>query len=250
MEYNRCFSEKSKLVQSLLHAPVSSLFKKSNVRLSTNCPLFVPIIQNPKNHPLLIDLGLLSPNDLKPSLANQNAFSFYSRFLRHYVAPTALIESEVRNRLSEYSNRTLLCMHIRCGSPLADFKDQASFLGLKDISKFQTCRKNLLKNGTTTIVTSDSTRAKKMIRNYRPGDDVVWFGDHAVHTMTRHTQRTKLSTLQGVAVDLFTLAACDEFIGTYRSSFSIAASALIGRKPVLVQPTSKRCTIPKTVRFG
>lgn len=250
MEYNRCFSEKSNLVQSLLRDPVTSIFKKWNVRLSTNCPLFAPIIQNPKNHALLVDLGFLSPSDLKPSLANQNAFFFYSWFLRQYVTPTLPIQLEVRNRLADHANRTLLCLHIRCGNPLADFKDQASFLGLRDISKFQTCRKNLLKNGTTTILTSDSTRAKTMIRNYRPGDDVVWFDAPAVHTMTRHMQRAKLSGLQQVAADLFTLASCDEFVGTYRSSFSVAASALIGKKPFLVQPTSGGCSIPKTIRFG
>lgn len=85
-------------MQSLLHDPVTSIFKKWNVRLSTNCPLFAPIIQNPKNHALLVDLGFLSPSDLKPSLANQNAFFFYSRFLRQYVTPTLPIQLEVRNR--------------------------------------------------------------------------------------------------------------------------------------------------------
>lgn len=250
MEYNKCFSTKSKLVQSLSRDPVSSLFKKSKMRISTNCPLFAPIVENPKNHQLLVDLGFLSPKDLKPSLANQNAFSFYSQFLRQYVAPTAVIRSEVQNRLSSRKNRTLLCMHLRCGVPLADFKDQASFLGLRDISKFRACRKRLLRNGTTTIITSDSTRAKKMIRNYRPGDDIVWFDDPAVHTMTRHAQRTKAAAVQSVAADLFTLASCDQFIGTYRSSFSVAASAMIGRKPFLVQPLAKQCKIPKTIRFG
>lgn len=161
MEYNRCFSEKSNLVQSLLRDPVTSIFKKWNVRLSTNCPLFAPIIQNPKNHALLVDLGFLSPSDLKPSLANQNCV-----FLL-FPVPPAVCDSDIADSVGGTKssrrpcNRTLLCLHIRCGNPLADFKDQASFLGLRDISKFQTCRKNLLKNGTTTILTSDSTRRRR-----------------------------------------------------------------------------------------
>ena len=224
--------------------------------ISTNCPLFLYIIQNPLNEHRLRSIGIpLNRGESNPN-SNRKAFYFYSFFMQNHVRPADSILQVLEERRSYHGNRNSICMHIRCGIPLADFGDQASFLSIKDISTFYRCQshfqtKDRSSHGNVVIVASDSSRAKNIIRNFNAGrSEVVWWENKTSHTMTRSFRKTRSSVINSAVIDLFSLAQCSHFVGTFRSSFSITAAALMGNVPFLVKQGGKRCEIPKVITFG
>ena len=100
------------------------------------------------------------------------------------------------------------------------------------------------------LVASDSSRAKMMIRNYNPQKEVFWWVNKTTHTMTRYYRQTARAVVESSVFDLFSLASCDAMIGTFRSTYSLTAAALIGEVPYLVSRGSSACTIPKVITFG
>lgn len=251
IEYNRCFNMKSSLVKRLLVEPVQSIFNTKVIHLSTNCPLFLFILQNEENRKVLHSLGLLDLSTHDPPRYDQEAFFLYSKFLQSHLILSEAIRTTINDRLAIRRNRKLLCMHIRCGVPLADFGDQASFLNRKDISTFHSCQRQFdWSDEALILVASDSSRAKIMIRNYNPQKEVLWWVNKTSHTKTRYFSRTEASVVENSVLDLFSLASCDALIGTFRSTYSLTAAALIGKIPYLVTKGSKTCAIPKVITFG
>ena len=224
--------------------------------LSTNCPLFLYIIKNPSNRRALTELGILPAVEIKPMPLDRQAFSFYSFFMRTHVVLSKSVQLEVQRRRSFHHNRNSVCMHIRCGIPLADFGDQSSFLSIKDISSFYLCQNTFPlqdDSGATPIVViaSDSSRAKNMIRNYNSKNaEVIWWENRTIHTMTRYFRKTHSNVVESAVIDLFSLSQCSYFIGTFRSTFSLTAAAIMGNVPSLVKKGSKACEIPKVITFG
>ena len=174
-----------------------------------------------------------------------------SKIVQTYIVPHVDIQERVDAFLSKYRGNKLIGMHIRCGNPLSDFKDQSSFLSLADISTFQHCVKDLKDSSKKVlIVASDSLRAKNLIRAYNPSSEVVFEERKAVHTMTNSFRETKLNQSRAAFVEMLILSRCDFFVGTVRSTYSLCAAAFRGSLPHLVGEKSKVCAIPKLVVFG
>ena len=249
--YNNCFSTKSSLVNRLISNSIKSVFDTKDIYLSTNCPLFLFMIQNEENRKVLHSLGLLDESTSNPPRYDHEAFFLYSYFLRNHLILSKSMRTSIDDRLAIRGNRKLLCMHIRCGIPLADFPDQASFLNRKDIHTFHSCQNHFnWSNNALILVASDSSRAKMMIRNYNPRKEVIWWVNKTSHTMTRHSKYTSRSVVESSVLDLFSLASCDALIGTFRSTYSLTAAALIGEVPYLVSRRSSSCAIPNVINFG
>ena len=174
-----------------------------------------------------------------------------SKIVRTYIVPHVDIQDRVDAFLSKYRGKKLIGMHIRCGNPLSDFKDQSSFLSLADISTFQQCIKKW-KEGSKEVlfVASDSLRAKNLIRAYNPSNEVVFEEKKTVHTMTNTFRETKLDQSRAAFVEMLVMSRCDFFVGTARSTYSLCAAAFRGSLPHLVGEKSKVCAIPKSVVFG
>lgn len=246
IEYNRCFTTKSPLSKSLMTKTLQSFVKGSHFVVSTNCPLFHYIVSNPENLRQLQELGLVE-YDYSPETVS---FFLYSKILRTYVKPLPMIQQEVEQRLVNTTGRVVVGMHIRCGVPLADFKDQASFLALSDISTFYKCMKQkILKENAIVIVASDSTKAKTVIQNYLPMTEVRFTDKRITHTMTRFSKLVELSGLQSSFTDMLTLSKVDVLVGTKSSTFSLTAAAFKGEIPHIVKRGGKQCDVPKTVIY-
>lgn len=250
MAYNRCFSARSPLARNLATLPLSSLMPHKTVLLSTNCPMFFFILQNPDNFKKLDALRLLPLSANKTAPLDIHAFFLLSRILRNYLVPLPQVEQEVAARLEGVQNKTVIGMHIRCGNPLSDFKDQSSFLSIKEISVFHRCKEGLTKNDAAIVVASDSTKAKSMISNYNPSLPVLFLDRKSSHTMTRYFSRVAYQSLFDAFVEMELLSRSTVLIGTQRSSFSLCAAALKGSLPLLVRRGSKSCTIPSSITFG
>lgn len=255
-EYNKCFSSKSHLSQKLTTQPISSVFQFNNMGLSTNCPLFLYIIKNPSNQRMLMELGILPTVETKSMPLDRQAFFFYSYFMRTHVILSKSVQMEVQRRGLFHHNRNSICMHVRCGVPLADFGDQSSFLSVKDISSFYHCQRTFPFQDDSgakpvVVIASDSSRAKNIIRNYNSNNaEVIWWENRTTHTMTRYFRKTHSSVVESAVIDLFSLSQCSHFVGTFRSTFSLTAAAIMGKVPPLVKKGSKACEIPKVITFG
>ena len=177
--------------------------------------------------------------------------------LRRYLVPLPLVEQEVAARLAGVRG-DVAALHIRCGNPLADFKDQASFLSVKEVSVFNRCVKQAkqAKQAKQTgkvgaiMVASDSTRVKKMIANYNPAVPVLFADAKSTHTMTRYFSSMSSQSLLQAFVEMVLLSRATVLIGTTRSSFSLCAAAMKGELPFLVTRGVTSCSIPKRIVFG
>lgn len=229
-----------------MNKTIQSMVRGKDYIVSTNCPLFHYIVSNPENLRQLQELGLVE-TDYSPETVS---FFLYSKILRTYIKPLPMIQQEVDQRLVNSTGRVVIGMHIRCGVPLADFKDQATFLSLPDISTFYKCmKKEILKENAIVIVASDSTKAKTVIQNYLPMTDVRFTDKRMTHTMTRFSGIMELSSLQSSFTDMLTLAKADVLVGTKSSTFSLTAAAFKGEIPHIVKRGVKKCDVPKTVIY-
>ena len=245
-EYNKCFTNKSLRARHLSNFSVSSIVKGDTFVVSTNCPLFHYILKNKQNLQQLKKLELIDENS---SLQNLSFF-LYSTILRSYFQPLPIIQEEVERRLVNTTGKYIIGMHIRCGNPMADFKDQSSFLSVKDIATFNKCMKTKINQSDSVIViASDSTKAKLMIQNYNPSKEVYYDSSKSQHTMTRYFNKMSLSSLQSSFSEMIMLSKADVLVGTARSTFSLTAGAFKGEIPYLVQKGIKSCSIPKVVSY-
>lgn len=250
--YNKCFNAHSSISIAFATQPLASLIKQKTLLFSTNCPLFFFILQNPDNLQRLASLGLLpAPSSLSP--LDHQAFFLLSAVLRRFLVPLPLVEQEVAARFTARlagTDGAVAAMHIRCGNPLADFKDQASFLSVKEISVFNRCVQHIKSKIGAIVVASDSTRAKKMIANYNPAVNVVFADVKSTHTMTRYFNSMSSHSLLQAFVEMVLLSRATVLVGTTRSSFSLCAAAMKGELPFLVTRGVKACSIPKKIIFG
>ena len=161
------------------------------------------------------------------------------------------MEQEVAARLAG-ARGDVAALHIRCGNPLADFKDQASFLSVKEVSVFNRCVKQAkqAKQVGAIVVASDSTRVKKMIANYNPAVPVLFADAKSTHTMTRYFSSMSSQSLLQAFVEMVLLSRATVLVGTTRSSFSLCAAAMKGELPFLVTRGVTSCSIPKRIVFG
>lgn len=245
-EYNKCFTNKSMIARHLSRFPISSVVNGDTFVVSTNCPLFHYIIMNKENIQQLKDLGLIDEN---ASLQNLSFF-VYSKILRSYFQPLPIIQEEVERRLANTTGKYIIGMHIRCGNPMADFKDQSSFLNVKDIVTFNKCvKREAIRPDSVIVVASDSTKAKLMIQNYNPYKEVYYDNSKSQHTMTRYFNKMRLSSLQSSFSEMIMLSKANVLVGTARSTFSLTAGAFKGEIPYLVTTGIKSCSIPKVVSY-
>lgn len=178
------------------------------------------------------------------------SFTLYSTILRNYLQPTAPVIEEVNNRLTNSTGKRIVGMHIRCGTPLADFKDQTTFLTSRDIIAFSRCvKKDLQQANAMIVLASDSTKVKTLIRELHPDKTVVTTSETVKHTMTRLFNQMKLSSLQMSFTDMLMLSKSDVLVGTTRSTFSLTAGAFKGQMPYLVQKGKRECYLPKRVIY-
>ena len=245
--YNKCFNARSSVAMAFATQPLASLIKPKTLLFSTNCPLFLFILQNPDNLRQLEALRLL-PTASALSPLDHQAFFLLSSVLRRYLVPLPLVEQEVAARLAG-ARGDVAAMHIRCGNPLADFKDQASFLSVKEVSVFNRCVKRAGKVGAI-VVASDSTKVKKMIANYNPALTVLFADAKSTHTMTRYFSSMSSQSLLQAFVEMVLLSRATVLVGTTRSSFSLCAAAMKGELPFLVTRGVNTCSIPKRIIFG
>lgn len=246
--YNKCFSAQSSISIAFATQPLASLITQKTILFSTNCPLFFFILQNPDNLQQLASLGLLPARSSLSPLDHQ-AFFLLSAVLRRFLVPLPPVEQEVAARLAG-TQGDVAALHIRCGNPLADFKDQASFLSVKEMSVFNHCVKQHGRNVGAIVVASDSTRAKKMIANYNPGTKVLFADVKSKHTMTRYFSSMSSRSLLQAFVEMVLLSRATVLVGTTRSSFSLCAAAMKGELPFLVTRGVSSCSIPKKIIFG
>lgn len=250
--YNKCFNPRSTIAMAFATQPLASLIKQKTLLFSTNCPLFLFLLQNPDNLQRLASLGLLPTAPLSP--LDHQAFFLLSTVLRRYLVPLPLVEQEVAARLAGVRG-DVAALHIRCGNPLADFKDQASFLSVKEVSVFNRCVKQAKQAKQAgqvgaIVVASDSTRVKKMIANYNPAVPVLFADAKSTHTMTRYFSSMSSQSLLQAFVEMVLLSRATVLVGTTRSSFSLCAAAMKGELPFLVTRGVTSCSIPKRIVFG
>lgn len=195
-----------------------------------------------------MNLQLLRNNHTKETVS----FFLYSTILRSFVTPRAVIMNEVHSRLNNTQGKFVIAMHLRCGAPMADFRDQANFLNRRDILSFQRCVKEELElyhNHSMLFVASDSSKAKRMIELLNT-DIPVWYDkERPRHTMTRKTRSMKTNHLISSFTDMIMLSKADLLVGTARSTFSLTAGAFKGEIPRLVYTKKKGCSVPTTIHF-
>lgn len=251
VEYNSCFYNRSAFANDLIRTPLRQVFKSPDLLLSTNCPLFYAVVRNPENYQRLLELGLVDPR-----LGNLDVQAFFllSKVLRTYVVPHPDVLDEVNAALAPYAGRYLVGMHIRCGNPLSDFRDQSTFIRSGRLSAFSRCVKGIesaeKSRAIALVLASDSTRAKKTILSHNPKLEVASKKGRAVHTMLKSGQKPPSRGVKDVFVEMLLLARCQKLIGTQRSTFSLCAAAFQGQLPLLVGLKAGACSIPKQIVFG
>lgn len=234
------------------HSRLASLIKQKTLLFSTNCPLFLFLLQNPDNLQRLASLGLLPTAPLSP--LDHQAFFLLSTVLRRYLVPLPLVEQEVAARLAGVRG-DVAALHIRCGNPLADFKDPGFLPQREGSVRVQPLREagkagKAGRAGGRIVVASDSTRVKKMIANYNPAVPVLFADAKSTHTMTRYFSSMSSQSLLQAFVEMVLLSRATVLIGTTRSSFSLCAAAMKGELPFLVTRGVTSCSIPKRIVFG
>ena len=251
VHYNKCFYNKSTLVDQIISKPLSQIFKIPNLLLSTNCPLFYAIIRNPENYQRLLELQLVDP---RYGGFDVQAFYLLSKVFRTYIVPHQDVLDEVNAILAPYENHFLVGMHIRCGNPLSDFKDQSTFIRYERLAAFSHCIKGIQsseENRTVTLIlTSDSTKAKKKIHSYNPQLEIVSSKRKAVHTMLNRGHKPEDNVMKEAFMEMLLLGRCKKMIGTTRSTFSLCAAAFQGQLPLLVDLRKGPCSVPKQIVFG
>lgn len=253
VQYNKCFYNKSELANRMIRKPLNQLYKNSDLILSTNCPLFYAILRNPENYQRLRELHLVDPSHGNLDI---QAFFLLSKVFQTYVVPHQNVLDEVNAVLAPFSNDYLVGMHIRCGNPLSDFRDQSTFIRAGRLPTFSHClsgiesgRANRSKQ-IALVLTSDSTRAKKKIMSYHPKLQVASNNRKAIHTMEVTGKKRDNDGMKDAFVEMLMLARCQKVIGTTRSTFSLCAAAFQGELPLLVGLKEGPCLIPQQIVFG
>ncbi|MDO4510694.1 MAG: hypothetical protein Q4B68_02615 [Bacteroidales bacterium] len=134
--------------------------------------------------------------------------------------PTDEIEARIQQRAADFAP-SMIGVHIRR-------TDNAMAIKSSPISLFEHHMRQALEQypGAHFYLATDDERVKRHMEHAFPGK---------IHTSPAPADRTSAEGMKEAAVEMFTLARCNHFIGSYYSSFSDMVLALNGAKGLIAK---------------
>ena len=242
-----CFSRNSHITQSIISNTIPSVFRERYLVINTNCPLFAWMTYNVETYRALVQLGFLKDKPFESALPPEHGFNVLSYVMKNHFVFNSTIMNAVHQRRKAIGNGSCVAFHIRMGNLNSDFRDSHSFLKQESLPYFSNCSVLSEYPGVPIFVASDSSSAKKVIRQITPAHKVISFNTKAGHTES-YSFNYLNTHLTNSLIDLMTLGSCDVLVGTTMSTFSVLASSLIGKLPYLVDGKST-CHLPRGLLY-
>ena len=237
----KCWNQNSTTGMLLLKQSISSLFRENYVIIDTNCPLFALITHNKDNYRSLVKLKLIP--DIQFEKANQIevGFNLLSLIVRKHITFNKQLYNLVNNNRKQWRNLDCFGIHIRMGDSTSDFKEKRRFIYNSSLPLFTKCPIYQKMKHFAIYISSDSQNAKNSFIKSANNSNIFFSKNKACHTKERQFDKD-LKCINDTLVELLTLSSCKGLIGTYGSTFSILAAALIGKLPYLV-PRNSTCML-------
>lgn len=188
----------------------------------------------------LSDLGFVSHVTRKS--INDKAYFLYGEFLHKIMVPSASLTDYMHLLYPRYDQEEYNSIHLRMGGEIADVPVFIVFMPPSALGTILKCIKKL-GNQKRIYVASDSVIMKEMLSKNLTSYELIYSTNATIPADTQMLKDDIVSyaTFSAVA-EMYILGHGKRCLMTPRSTYSLAACALTGRKPIIINHNSMSCS--------